>query len=181
MNDQWQRIAHKDGGFTLVELSVAFAIALIITGLAYETYLLTSRMVARWQRSVIVSNAAHRIAHQVAVDVRRAKALVTRPHEKTLTLVLAPHDTVRYQWIKAVVRRNGRPMHPLTVGATGVDVRAEPLGQRFWVDVAVRMTNRPLQGADEATARRTALPADTVALSLRVATRLPAPWPTVSP
>lgn len=128
MNDQWRRIAHKDGGFTLVELGVAFAIALIITGLAYETYLLTNRMVARWRRSVIVSSAAHRIAHQVAVDVRRAKAIVARPNEKALTLVVAPHDTVRYQWTAALMRRNGRAMHPPAVGTAGVDVRTEPLG-----------------------------------------------------
>lgn len=180
MNDQRQIRTRRDEGFTLVELSVALAIALIITGLAYETYLLTSRMVNRWEHGMTVSNAAHRIARQVIDDVRRAKDASARPREKALTLIMAPRDTVRYQWTESIVRRNGQPMHPLTVGTEGVVVHVEPLGRRLQLHIVIRLIGRPQKEPDEAAAQRMALPADTTTLSLRATTRRSVPWPAVS-
>jgi len=180
MKDQRRIGAHRDKGFTLVELSVALSVALIITGLAYETYLLTSRIVNRWEHGMTVSNAAHRIARQVIDDVRRARDISARPREKTLALVMAPRDTVRYQWTESIVRRDGQPMHTRTVGAEGVVVHVEPFGRRLQLHIVIRLIGRPQKEPDETAARRMVVPTDTIALSLRAMTRRSVPWPVVS-
>jgi hypothetical protein len=127
-----------------------------------------------------INNAAHRIARQVVDDVRRAKDISARPREKTLTLVMAPRDTVRYQWTGSIVRRDGQPMHPRAVGADGVVVHVEPLGRRLQLRIVIRLTGRPQKEPDETAARRMVVPTDTIALSLQVMTRRSVPWPAVS-
>lgn len=180
MKDQRQIRAREDKGFTLVELSVALAVALIITGLTYEMYLFTSHMMSRWKRGVVASNAAHRIARQVVDDVRRARDVSARPHEQAMTLVMAPDDTVRYRWAQAAIRRNRQPMHPLTVGAEGVFVRVEPIGRRLQVHIVIRLIGRPQKEPDETAARRMVVSTDTTVLSLQAITRRSASWPAVS-
>lgn len=155
--------------FTLVELSVALVLTLIVAGLAYEMYAFTHRMALQWRREVRLDNGAHRIARQLTEDVRRARFASVGPAGGIL-LVGTSHDSVRYRWEDATLLREDVPMHPAALGVKRAKCEVRLSGGRFRVQCAVDLVD----------AGHNVASSQTLKLKTDVVTRQPAPWPSVS-
>lgn len=111
MNEAVEKLRglYRREGFTLLEVSVAVTLSLLIAGLAYGTYVFSSRVVEGGKQHVRAENELHLFARRFSQEVRAARG-VYQETEHELTLYHGDSDEVTYRWEEEQLLRNDVPV-----------------------------------------------------------------------
>jgi type II secretory pathway component PulJ len=97
-------------GYTLVELMVALLVALMLGGVLFSVYLVTTKAVEPWRRAITLEDHVHLIVQRLFVDLAYAEQLIPEEGE-AWTLTYPSGRVVRYSYRDSSLTRNGRRMH----------------------------------------------------------------------
>lgn len=161
-------------------MSVAVAVGLLVVGLAYGTYTLGARLVARWQEDLYAQNALHLITQQFGRDVRSAQA-VARVSPGRLELMGPARAPVVYRWEGGALWRNDVRMHPEAVQVVQASFRrasADSSVERRGEGDTSFQQGRPVQLVLELSIE---VRGDTLRARVGAAIRQPAAWLAGSP
>lgn len=103
------RDVQRREGFTLLEVSVAVTIGLLVAGLAYGAYVFSARVVAGWEQHVRAENELHLFTRRFSQEVRAARG-IHQGTERDLTLYHVDGNEVTYQWGEGQLHRDGIPV-----------------------------------------------------------------------
>ena len=85
-----------ENGFTTVELIIAIQLSLIVIGLVYVSYLLSVKLVDKWQTKVQVENQLASISKSITVNLTGISEIISA-REDDIMAIKDDGDTINYR------------------------------------------------------------------------------------
>lgn len=95
--------------FTLLEVSIAITISLLVVGLAYGAFAFSSRVVAHWRSRTAVETQIHLMTRRLSQEVRNARGVQLKS-PRSITLVSGGKEAITYHWEEGQLMRNLVPV-----------------------------------------------------------------------
>jgi prepilin-type N-terminal cleavage/methylation domain-containing protein len=93
---------YADQGYTLIELSIAIVLTVVVVGLVYAGYGQARSAVTSWQQSLQAKNMAYVIGRRVAQDIRSSHYAEFGPNRLRLS---GNGETILYSWTRNRLQR----------------------------------------------------------------------------
>ena len=94
-------------GLTILELIVALSISAAVISVVYYTWNFLNKHIAKHTNSALVSDAADRLAHSIASQIRRSPAILKWDNHSIKLLSAENSDTVTWDFDGENLLRNG--------------------------------------------------------------------------
>jgi hypothetical protein len=91
-----KNLLKPEGGFTTVELIIAIQLSLIVIGLVYVSYLLSIKLVDKWQTKVQVENQLASISKSITVNLTEISQIIYAG-ENEMMAIKDDGDTINYR------------------------------------------------------------------------------------
>jgi hypothetical protein len=91
-----KNLLHPESGFTTVELIIAIQLSLIVIGLVYVSYLLSVKLVDKWQTKVQVENQLASISKSITVNLTEISEIIYA-RENEFMAIKDDGDTINYR------------------------------------------------------------------------------------
>ena len=110
-------------GYTLVELMVALLVTLLLGGVLFSVYLVTTKWVEPWRRTIMLEDQGHLIVQRLSADLAYAEQVILE-NDASWRLTYPSGRVVQYSYRDSSLTRNGRRMHDQALPV--VDLRLVP-------------------------------------------------------